>query len=70
MIKRIFRANRYFVSKRPAVVQKRQYSRINMAKVFVTRRIPDAALDMLRNAPEVAEVRVNPENRVLTRQGT
>lgn len=39
-----------------------------MAKVFVTRRIPEAALDMLRNAPEVAEVRVNPDARVLTRE--
>lgn len=39
-----------------------------MAKVFVTRRIPEAALQMLRDAPEVAEVRVNPENRVLTRE--
>jgi lactate dehydrogenase-like 2-hydroxyacid dehydrogenase len=39
-----------------------------MAKVFVTRRIPEDALKVLREAPEVAEVRVNPENRVLTRQ--
>lgn len=38
-----------------------------MAKVFVTRRIPEEALKVLREAPEVAEVRVNPENRVLTR---
>jgi hypothetical protein len=41
-----------------------------MAKVFVTRQIPEAALNMLREAPEVAEVRVNPENRVLSRDGT
>lgn len=41
-----------------------------MAKVFVTRRIPEDALKVLREAPEVAEVRVNPENRVLTRQGS
>jgi hypothetical protein len=40
-----------------------------MAKVFVTRKIPDDALKVLREAPEVAEVRVNPDNRVLTRQG-
>lgn len=40
-----------------------------MSKVFVTRRIPEDALEALRKAPEVAEVRVNPENRVLTRQG-
>ena len=40
-----------------------------MSKVFVTRRIPEEALQVLRDAPEVAEVRVNPENRVLTRQG-
>lgn len=41
-----------------------------MAKVFVTRRIPEAALQMLRDAPEVAEVRVNPDNRVLSREGS
>lgn len=40
-----------------------------MSKVFITRRIPEAAIQMLRDAPEVAEVRVNPENRVLTREG-
>lgn len=40
-----------------------------MAKVFVSRRIPEEALKVLREAPEVAEVRVNPENRVLTREG-
>jgi hypothetical protein len=40
-----------------------------MAKVFVTRKIPEDALKALREAPEVAEVRVNPDNRVLTRQG-
>lgn len=41
-----------------------------MAKVFVTRRIPEAALKLLRDAPEVAEVRVNPDNRVLSRDGS
>jgi hypothetical protein len=40
-----------------------------MAKVYITRRIPQEVLDFLRSAPEVKEVRVNPENRVLTREG-
>ncbi len=40
-----------------------------MAKVFITRRIPEEAIELLKNAPEVAEVKVNPDNRVLTRQG-
>lgn len=40
-----------------------------MSKVFVTRAIPETCLKALREAKGVAEVRVNPENRVLTRQG-
>eukprot|EP01114_Cavostelium_apophysatum_P006929 TRINITY_DN1852_c0_g1_i1.p1 TRINITY_DN1852_c0_g1~~TRINITY_DN1852_c0_g1_i1.p1 ORF type:complete len:325 (+),score=90.98 TRINITY_DN1852_c0_g1_i1:90-1064(+) len=39
-----------------------------MAKVFVTRRIPEEALNFLRSCPEIKEVRVNPDNRVLSRQ--
>jgi len=39
-----------------------------MAKVFVTRQIPQAVLDFLQSAPEIKEVRVNKENRVLTRE--
>jgi len=39
-----------------------------MAKVFITRRIPEEAIELLKNAPEVAEVKVNPDNRVLSRQ--
>jgi glyoxylate reductase len=38
-----------------------------MAKVYVTRRIPEEVLSFLRSVPEIKEVRVNPENRVLTR---
>jgi len=38
-----------------------------MAKVFITRKIPQEAIDYLKNAPEVKEVRVNPDNRVLSR---
>jgi len=38
-----------------------------MAKVFVTRKIPQEALDYLKNAPEVKELRINPDNRVLSR---
>jgi len=38
-----------------------------MANVFVTRKIPQEALDHLKNAPEVKELRVNPDNRVLSR---
>jgi hypothetical protein len=41
-----------------------------MAKVFITRRIPEEAIELLKNAPEVAEVKVNPDNRVLSRSGT
>jgi len=36
-------------------------------KVFVTRALPEAALEMLRRAPEVSELRVSPHDRVLTR---
>lgn len=39
-----------------------------MSKVFVTRAIPETCLKALREAKGIAEVRVNPENRVLTRQ--
>jgi hypothetical protein len=41
----------------------------SMAKVYVTRRIPSEVLDYLKSIPEIKEVRVNPENRVLTREG-
>lgn len=47
-----------------------QLKRNTMAKVFITRRIPEEAIELLKNAPEVAEVKVNPDNRVLSRQGT
>eukprot|EP01121_Diplochlamys_sp_Union-15-3_P022216 TRINITY_DN9388_c0_g1_i2.p1 TRINITY_DN9388_c0_g1~~TRINITY_DN9388_c0_g1_i2.p1 ORF type:complete len:328 (-),score=73.48 TRINITY_DN9388_c0_g1_i2:9-992(-) len=39
-----------------------------MSKVFVTRRIPQKALDLLKTGHGVGEVKVNPENRVLTRE--
>jgi len=38
-----------------------------MAKVFVSRRIPQEAIDFLQKAPEVKEVRINSENRILSR---
>ncbi|MCS7254252.1 MAG: D-glycerate dehydrogenase [Armatimonadota bacterium] len=37
-------------------------------KVFVTRMLPEPAIEKLRNAPEVAEVRINPHDRVITRE--
>jgi len=43
------------------------FSAFKMAKVFVTRKIPQEALDYLKNAPEVKELRINPDNRVLSR---
>jgi len=39
-----------------------------MANVYVTRKIPQPAIDMLKNCSLIKEVRVNPDNRVLTRQ--
>jgi len=39
-----------------------------MAKVFVTRQIPHSVLEFLKKCPEIGEVRVNKENRVLTRE--
>jgi len=38
-----------------------------MAKVFVTRQIPDVAIDYLKKCPEISEVKVNTENRVLSK---
>jgi len=39
-----------------------------MSKVFVTRKIPEKAIEFLRNTPEIKEVRVNQDNRVLSRE--
>lgn len=36
-------------------------------KVFVTRMLPEAAIEKLRSASEVAEVRINPHDRAMTR---
>ena len=36
-------------------------------KVFVTRLLPDRGMKMLREAPEISEVRVNPHDRVIAR---
>lgn len=38
------------------------------AKVYVSRLLPEAVMDFLRNSAEVVEVRVNPHDRVATRQ--
>lgn len=37
-------------------------------KVFVTRMLPEPAMEKLRSAPEVAEVRINPHDCVITRE--
>jgi len=36
-------------------------------KLFVTRRLPARAMDKLEQAPEISELRVNPHDRLLTR---
>jgi glyoxylate reductase len=36
--------------------------------VFVTRELPEKAMDVLRSAPEIGELRVNPHDRVVTRE--
>jgi hypothetical protein len=41
-----------------------------MAKVFVTRELTPRVMERLRAAPEIKELRVNPDDRVLTRAGT
>lgn len=37
-------------------------------KVYVTRLLPEGAMERLQTAPEIGELRVNTEDRVLTRQ--
>jgi hypothetical protein len=37
-------------------------------KVFVTREIPPASMDILKKCPLISEIKVNPHDRVLTRQ--
>ena len=36
--------------------------------VFVTRELPEKAMEVLRSAPEIGELRVNPHDRVVTRE--